>query len=156
MTTAETPNTARVRVTWAGALRFDGGRPGQATAQLDGMAESAPGPLDGLLNALAACSAGDVVSILTQRRTPVERMTVDVIGDRVDTPPRRVWRIALQYVIDGANIERVHAERAVDLALTKYCSVRASLDPAIPIVCTLTLNGEAGKEFAPGSLGAPG
>jgi putative redox protein len=38
----------------------------------------------------------------------------------------------------------VHAERAIDLAVTKYCSVRDSLDPALPIEWTLELDeGEA-------------
>jgi uncharacterized OsmC-like protein len=34
--------------------------------------------------------------------------------------------------VTGA-VERAKAQRAVHLAFEKYCSVRASLDPAIPI-----------------------
>ena len=36
---------------------------------------------------------------------------------------------------------RAHAERAIDLAVNKYCSVKDSLDPALPVVWTLELNG---------------
>jgi putative redox protein len=39
----------------------------------------------------------------------------------------------------------VHAERAVELAVTKYCSVRDSLDRGIPIEYSVTLNGERGE-----------
>ncbi len=160
VTTAQSPtpmpsSTARVHVSWAGGLRFDGGRPGEPVARFDGSTETGQGPLDALLSALATCSATDVVDILAKRRTPVEHFTIDVIGERVATVPRRLRRIALQYAIDGAGIDRVHAERAVDLALTKYCSVRSSLDPAIAIMFSVTVNNNPGKQFEAGSLSAP-
>ena len=59
-------------------------------------------------------------------------------------PPRRFVHIALTFVVDGAGIERVHAERAVRLAFEKYCSVSASLAPDIEIDATVVLNGERG------------
>jgi putative redox protein len=52
--------------------------------------------------------------------------------------------VRLEYVVTGAGIERVHAERAIELAVTKYCSVRDSLSREIGIEWTLELNGEAG------------
>ena len=39
----------------------------------------------------------------------------------------------------GVGIERVHAERAIELAVTKYCSVRDSLDAQMPVEWTLDL-----------------
>jgi putative redox protein len=48
-------------------------------------------------------------------------------------------RIVLAYRIRGAGIERVHAERAIELAVTKYCSVRDSLDLNMPVEWTLEL-----------------
>jgi putative redox protein len=44
--------------------------------------------------------------------------------------------------IAGDGIEREQAERAIELAVNKYCSVRDSLDPSIPIEWTLLLNEE--------------
>jgi putative redox protein len=41
----------------------------------------------------------------------------------------------------GADVERAHAERAIELAVTKYCSVRDSLDPNMPVTWALELNG---------------
>ena len=40
----------------------------------------------------------------------------------------------------GAGIERDQAERAIDLAVNKYCSVKESLNPDIAIAWVLELN----------------
>jgi putative redox protein len=90
---------------------------------------------------MAACTGIDVVDILDKRRTPVESFGIDVVGDRFNGVPARITAIEIQYTITGNGIERVHAERAIELAITKYCSVRDSLDPNMPITWTLTLNG---------------
>ena len=136
----------RVRATWAGAHRFDAGRPGGPTVRIDASGETGPGPVDALLYALATCTAVDVVDILEKRRTPVESLTIDVVGHRFDGVPRRLVHVRLEYTITGAGIERAHAERAIELAVTKYCSVRDSLDPKLPVEWALTLNGEAPLE----------
>ena len=92
---------------------------------------------------LAACSSLDVVTILAKRRTPVKSLEVDVVGERADDRvPRKVRRILLTFRITGAGIEREHAERAVELSVTKYCSVRDSLDPEIPVQWKIELTGE--------------
>ncbi|HET7584516.1 MAG TPA: OsmC family protein [Gemmatimonadaceae bacterium] len=135
MTTPRQPN--RVSVKWQGAHRFEAGRPGGPTIRIDADNATAPGPVDTLLSALASCTAVDVVDILAKRRTPVESLEIEVVGRRVDGVPRRLEHVTLHYRIAGAGIEREHAERAVELAVTKYCSVRDSLDPAIPVEWTV-------------------
>jgi putative redox protein len=97
--------------------------------------------VDAVLSALAACTAVDVVDILAKRRTPVEALAVDAEGERFAGTPGRLVRIQLTYRLRGAGVERAHAERAIELAVTKYCSVRDSLDPQIPIAWTLELDG---------------
>jgi putative redox protein len=134
----------RVRIVWAGDQRFDAGRPDGPAARIDGRGETGPSPVDALLSALGACSAIDAVEILAKRRTPVERLVVNVTGDRVPTTPRRLEHVLLEFVIEGAGIERVHAERAVELSVTKYCSVRDSIAPDVEIEWTVVLNGEPG------------
>jgi putative redox protein len=124
----------RVVVRWHGDQEFEAGRPGGPTLRVDGHGKIAQSPVDVLLTALGACSSIDVVSILAKRRTPVRSLEVDIIGERAnDRVPRKVRRILLTFRITGAGIEREHAERAVELSVTKYCSVRDSLDPAIPV-----------------------
>lgn len=135
---------SRVTIKWEGERRFATGRPGGQTATLDGSGAAAQSPVDGLLSALASCAAIDVVDILAKRRTPVASLDVDVTGERVDTIPRRIKHVDLAFRITGDGIERDQAERAIDLAITKYCSVRDSLREDIGIEWTLDLNGESG------------
>ena len=132
---------AAVTIKWAGEGRFDAGRAGGPTIRLDSSAATGPSPVDGLLAALGACTAVDVVDILAKRRTPASALSIDVQAERFDGTPKRILNAVLNYSIDGAGIERVHAERAIDLAVTKYCSVKDSLRPDIDVTWTLTLNG---------------
>lgn len=122
-----------VRVTWAGDQRFDTGRPDGPVARLDGHGEAGQSPVDAVLSALAACSSVDVVEILAKRRTPVTALEIEVTGTRVESTPRRLTHVHLAFTITGRGIEQIHADRAVELAVTKYCSVRDSLDPRIVI-----------------------
>jgi len=133
---------ARVAVTWAGHHAFDAGRPGGPTIRLDAGARTGPSPVDALLSSLAACTAVDVVDILAKRRTPLEALAVDVEGERFQGTPGRLTHVRLVYRMRGAGVERAHAERAVELAVTKYCSVRDSLDPALPLEWRVELEGE--------------
>jgi len=129
-----------VVVRWDGEHRFDGSRLGsQHSIRMDADAMTGPGPVDTLLCALAACTGVDVVDILAKRRTPVEGLTIEVKGDRANAVPARLERIHLTYKLRGVGIERVHAERAIELAVTKYCSVRDSLDAKMPVEWTLEL-----------------
>lgn len=133
---------ATVQVTWAGEHIFDGVRmSGGPSMRMDSTGQQGPSPVDALLCALGGCTGVDVVDILAKRRTPMSAFSVDVVGERFAGTPGRVTSIRLMYRISGAEVERVHAERAIELAVTKYCSVRDSLDPNMPITWTLELNG---------------
>ena len=125
---------------WTGAHSFEGGRPGCPQIRIDSDAVVGPGPVDSLLLALASCTSYDVLEILAKRRTPVETLDIDVVGDRANTTPARLTHIHLTYRVRGEGIEREQAERAIDLAVNKYCSVKESLDPAIKIDWSLDLN----------------
>jgi putative redox protein len=137
-TTPKKVNSVVVR--WDGDHRFDGMRMGsEKSIRMDADAVTGPGPVDTLLCALAACTGVDVVDILEKRRTPVQGLSIEVRGDRANATPARLTRIHITFKLRGAGIERVHAERAIELAVTKYCSVRDSLDAAMPVEWTLEL-----------------
>jgi putative redox protein len=133
-----------IRATWVGEHRFDTGRPDGAVARMDGSAHTGQSPPDAVLSALAACSGIDVVDILAKRRTPVERLVIDVEGDRREEIPRRFLRLRITYHVHGAGIDVVHAERAVALAFEKYCSVAATLAPDTVVETIVVVNGAAG------------
>jgi putative redox protein len=131
---------SKVTVRWDGEQRFDAHVTGKKeTIRMDGNRDAGPSPVDTLLGALAACTGVDVTDILAKRRTPVEGMSISVTGERATTTPARVTKVLLEFRIRGKGIERVHAERAIELAVTKYCSVRDTLDPNMPIEWTLAL-----------------
>jgi putative redox protein len=86
----------------------------------------------------------DLVDILAKRRTPVERLSIEVEGERRETPPRRFLRLRLTFRVDGAGIDAAHAERAVALAFGKYCTVAASLAPDTVVETVVVVNGAEG------------
>jgi putative redox protein len=131
----------RIQIGWDGDHRFDAGRPGGPRIRIDASTQTGPSPVDALLTALGCCTSVDIVDILAKRRTPLTTLTVDVEAARADAVPRRVIGILLTYHMTGEGIERVHAERAAELSVTKYCSVRDSLDPNIPVRWKIVLNG---------------
>ena len=121
-----------MEVVWEGGQRFRGGRPGGPTILLDGDREVGPGPVDGLIVALASCSAIDVVEILEKRRTPAVRLDVKVKFARAGQAPRRLTAVHLLFrvVTDSASH---HVARAVELSVQKYCSVVHSLQEDIDL-----------------------
>ena len=138
------PVITKTEVTWRGERLFDAGPSGRQH-RIDAGAKEAPGPVETLLGSIATCSAVDIIDIIAKRKTPVERLAVSVVGERRPEYPRRLMKLHLEYRIDGAGIEREHAERAMQLSFERYCSVAASLAPDIVVDATLTLNGEKGE-----------
>ena len=132
-----------VQVRWVGDQAFVAGRPDRPTISIDASGKTGPGPVDVLLCALATCSSIDVVSILEKRRTPLQTLDIDVHGERADAIPAKLTAIQLDFRMTGEGIDAAHAHNAIELAVNKYCSVRDSLDPAIPIEWSLELNGVA-------------
>jgi putative redox protein len=132
---------SRVSAKWSGDQSFDVTRSGAPPIRMDGRGKAGPSPVDSLVGAIASCAAIDVVEILAKRRTPVASLDIDAIGHRVDGVPRRLERVELAFTISGEGIEREHAERAISLAVDKYCSVRDSLSRDIPVEWTLELTG---------------
>ena len=138
---APAPVTTTTEMVWRGERVFDAGPAGR-THRIDANAKEAPGPVEALLNAVVTCSSVDIIEIIAKRKTPVERLTAQVSAERRAEFPRRVQRIEIEYVVEGAAIEREAAERAVQLSFERYCSVAASLAPDIVVITRLTLNGE--------------
>lgn len=131
--------TKRVTLAWEERLVFRGGEPGGPVTTIDGDNAAAPGPMLTLLLAAAACTGADVVSILEKMRVPPRELRIEASGVRREEEPRRYTAIHLEYHIAGAGLDEVRARRAIDLSVTKYCSVIHSLAPDIRITHGLTL-----------------
>lgn len=130
---------APIDVQWVGGLTFEAGRAQGPTVRIDGAARTAPSPFDVLLAAIAACASVDVVTILEKQRTPAHALNVRIEAERVDSPPRRLASAILHFSITapGATFEK--ATRAVELSVTKYCSVRSSLTAEASVAWTVEL-----------------
>jgi putative redox protein len=133
---------SRIHIDWVGGHRFDAGRPGGPAARIDGEGETGQSPPETLLSALATCVSYDVIDILEKQRTPLASLAIDVVGERVETIPRRYKHITLNFRIAGAGIDKAQALRAIELSATKYCSVRDSLSRDIDIDWTVDLRDE--------------
>ena len=145
--------TITVRATWVWEHRFDTGRPDGPTARFDGTAKSGQNPVDALVSALATCVGIDVVDILGKRRTPPDRLVVDAFAERRAEHPRRVEQVRLTFTVDGDGIVIDQTQRAVALALEKYCSVAATLAPSVAIETIVVVNGDSGPAVRqPGSV----
>ena len=124
---------APIQVEWVGGLQFDASKADGPKIRLDGDSKSGPSPFDALLAAIATCAASDVVHIMEKQRTPLSAMSVRVESNRVNAIPRRLASAVLHFSLHGAGITPEKAERAVELSVTKYCSVRSSLLAEIPV-----------------------
>lgn len=84
-------------------------------------------PMQLLLNALAACSSIDVISILKKQRQEITGYEVTVNGEREPNTEPSLWRsIEMIFEITG-NVDESKAKRAVEISLGKYCSVAVTL-----------------------------
>jgi putative redox protein len=133
---------SRIHLKWIEGLRFDTGRADGPRAMIDGASKAAPGPVETMVGSIAACSAVDVISILNKRRTPPQEFEVNIVAERAQAIPARITAVHMTFRIRGEGIDRAGAERAIDLSVNKYCSVRDSLSRDIPVEWSLELNEE--------------
>ena len=142
MTAPTSPVKAKpslIHVTWAGDHQFDAGRPNGPTARIDGEGVTGQSPPETLLTALATCVSYDVIDILAKQRTPISALEIDVVGERVNTVPRRYHHVTMNFRIAGQGIEHEKALRAIELSADRYCSVRETLRPDLKIDWTVEI-----------------
>lgn len=128
-----------IEVDWVAGSEFDAHRRGGAKIRIDGNAQSAPSPFDVLLAAVATCAATDLVAILGKQRTPVTALHISVEAQRVDATPKRLAAAVLHFSITAPGTTAAKAARAVELSVTKYCSVRSSLIADAPVTWSIAL-----------------
>lgn len=144
MSEPKPPVMTQSHATWRGGMLFDAGN-GDRKHAIDADSNSAPSPVETLLNALATCSGSDVVDFLEKRRTRPTRMEIDVTATRRGDYPRRVMKLEMTFTIDGDAVEREQAERSIRLSFERYCTVAASLAGDIELTSVLVLNGKRGE-----------
>lgn len=140
-TATRTPaKPSRIHVQWVGEHMFEAGRPNGPTARIDGEGVTGQSPPETLLSALATCVSYDVIDILAKQRTPLTSLEIDVIGERVDTVPRRYRHVTMNFRMSGQGLEEEKVLRAIELSTNKYCSVRETLRPDLQIDWTVEIS----------------
>jgi putative redox protein len=133
----------RVGLTWKHDLVFDVGPAGRMPYTIDGDSKAGHSPPEALLDSLVTCVTVDVVLILKKMRMPATSITCDVTAERQKESPRRLVKVHLHYKIAGDGIARERAMRAIELSVTKHCTVRDTLDAEMPVTWSLDLSASA-------------
>jgi len=110
-----------------GKIRIDG----------DGVLQGIEGgiaPLELLLAGIGACSAVDVVMILKKQRQVIESLEVRVDPEKVknEIGYSEYKTIHMHYTLTG-DIDTNKAQKALELSITKYCSVSKALEKSSEI-----------------------
>lgn len=87
-------------------------------------------PMELLLVGFGGCSGMDVISILRKKRQNVSGLEINVKGEKTEDYPKIYKEVHIEYIVKGKGVEKAAVERAIELSLTKYCSVGATLAKA--------------------------
>ena len=121
-----------LQVNWKQGMAFQTTTPSGHNVTLDagedvGGLNTGPRPTEMLLQATAACTGIDIVSILHKMRLPLERFEMEVDGVRATEHPKKFTAIHILYVLEG-DMPEERVRRAIELSVDRYCSVSHSLD----------------------------
>src|SRR5262245_6242114 len=116
-----------VKLNWNGGLRFTGMNAGGIETAIDGDSKSGASPVELLLEALGACVSVDVVLILEKMRAPASKVEVTLEADRHRTEPRYLTNAQISFDVWGDGVAPDKLVRAINLSISKYCSVYHSL-----------------------------
>ena len=120
-------NDLTVKLKWNGWSRFKGINAGGIETSIDADRQSGPSPAELLLEALGACASVDVISILEKMRTPPAKLEVTLEADRYGTDPSYLTGARMLFDVWGDGITPDNLVRAINLSISKYCSVYHSL-----------------------------
>jgi putative redox protein len=98
-------------------------------------------PMELLLASVASCSAMDVLHILRKQREPLEGLSVEIEGVRPDAVPSPFVRMKMVFVARGTGLDDHKLQRAVGLAVEKYCSARVTLDAGVAMTWEARIEG---------------
>jgi putative redox protein len=109
--------------------------------------DSAAGPKEALLAALAGCTSMDVASILRKKRQVAERYEIVVSGESAAVHPRVFTAISVEHRVAGA-VQPEPLRRAIELSATRYCPISAMLSAVATIEHRYALTDEDGGQHA--------
>lgn len=112
-------------------------------------------PTEFLLMAVGSCSSDDILSILSKMREKVDDFQCEITAEREEELPKTLKRINVKYNFSG-NLEPEKVRKAINLSLTKYCSVAILVGRGgATVTYSFTVNGkEYDREATPDTAAA--
>jgi putative redox protein len=127
------------RVKWAGDLRFIGTSGSNHSVVMDSDRKTGLSPMELLLLGTGGCACIDLVMILKKGRQKVIDAWVEIGGERREELPRYFTAIEMHFVVKGIDIKENRVERAIELAMSKYCSASAQMAALASIKTSYTI-----------------
>ncbi len=134
-----------VQVKWTGNRQFigtDSEKHSIVISSHDEANNTGMSPSQLMLIALASCSAYDVVGILEKKRLQLDGLEITVRGEQQPDPPWTYRKIHLTFVLNGPDLTDKAVEQAIELSITKYCSVAATISGKAEITHEFKILGE--------------
>jgi putative redox protein len=126
------------KVNWQGKLTFTGSS--ESGFQVPLGSDPAVGgdndgfrPMELLAVGLAACTAMDVISILSKKHQEVTDFEVQVHAGRATEHPKVITDAVIEYFVTGKNLDESALLRAIELSATRYCPAQAMFSKLMPI-----------------------
>jgi putative redox protein len=117
------------------------------TGAASGGSASANDPFQLLVIACAGCVSLDVVDIIRKSRKTFTRYELTLEASRAEHPPKILRALHFHAHLDSEDLTEDVIRRALELSLTKYCSVSLSLDRSVKFSARITLNHHRGEEW---------
>jgi putative redox protein len=98
-----------------------------------------------MLMGLGGCSSMDVLSILQKQKVVLSNYNVNIDAERdPDSTPSLFTNIKIEFIFEGDDLGEVQVKkikRAVELSMTKYCSVTKIIEKTANITYSSFVNG---------------
>ena len=121
--------THQVTLSWKEKMMFDSkvnGHNIRLDANTDdGGANTGPRPKPLMLDALAGCTAMDMISLLDKMKVNYSGLQIEVLGELTEEHPKIYHKVHVIYMIHASEEEDDKIRKAVTLSQDKYCGVSA-------------------------------
>jgi putative redox protein len=100
---------------------------------------AATSPMELVLIALGSCTGSDVAIILEKKRVRFSRFEMKITGERAAVDPKVYTTIHIEYIVEGVDLKEKDIAHAIELSMTKYCSVSAMLKKSVALTYSTTI-----------------
>ena len=132
------PKTVNAELQWSQGLKFTSLTGSENKIVLDAAIEhggknDGARPMEALLSALGGCTGMDLVTILAKKKRQLKDLKITLNGHRASEQPHILESVTMMFDIWGSDISDEDMKWAINLSLSKYCSVSAMLEKVCKI-----------------------